>query len=167
VKWRRPIGIALVASLVCSGATPAAAQALSQRGFAESRVTLFPQEAPPDEELAVLDLMAREEVFVKPAAWLQFAGGLDLRQNTHDQVDNSWHVDFTDRGTMRPAISVRRVSATIARGPFTVDLGKECEIDALQINFDQQADPAAGGGPDARERCRDARSCSQSGCGPA
>ena len=73
----------------------------------------------------MLDLMAREEVFVKPAAWLQFAGGLDLRQNTHDQVDNSWHVDFTDRGTMRPAISVRRLSATIARGPFTVDLGKQ------------------------------------------
>ena len=125
MKWRRPIGIALVASLVCSGATPAAAQALSQRGFAEARVTLFPQEAPPDEERAVLDLMAREEVFVKPAAWLQFAGGLDLRQNTHDQVDNSWHVDFTDRATMRPAISVRRLSATIARGPFTVDLGKQ------------------------------------------
>ncbi len=30
-------------------------------------------------------------------------------QNTHDQVDDSWRVDFTDRGTMRPAMSVRRL----------------------------------------------------------
>ena len=35
------------------------------------------------------DLLAREEVFVKPAPWLQFAGGLELRANSHDQVEDS------------------------------------------------------------------------------
>jgi hypothetical protein len=115
----------LVAGLACVGAAPAAAQTFSQRGFAEARATAYPQDAPPDDTRAMIDLMAREELFVKPTAWLQFAGGIDLRQNTHDQVDQSWRVDFSDRGTMRPAISVRRLAATLARGPVTVDVGKQ------------------------------------------
>src|SRR5262249_10400636 len=50
---------------------------------------------------------------------------IDLRANSHDQVDTRWRVDFTDRGTLRPAISVRRLAATIARGPATIDVGKQ------------------------------------------
>jgi hypothetical protein len=113
--------MALVAGLAC--AAPGAAQAISQRGFAEARITLFPQEAPPDEARAVIDLIAREELFVKPAAWLQLAAGVDLRQNTHDQVEG--RVDIADRRLLRPAVSVRRLAATIARGRFTIDVGKQ------------------------------------------
>jgi len=116
--------MALVAGLAV-GTAPAAAQTISQRGFADARVTLFPQDAPPDETRAVIDLAAREELFVKPAAWLQLAAGIDLRQNSHDEVDESWRVDFSDRGTLRPAISVRRLAATFARGPVTIDVGKQ------------------------------------------
>ena len=64
-------------------------------------------------------------MFVKPASWIQFAAGADIRANTHDQVDSSWAVDFADRGTLRPALSIRRLSATITRGPVTVDVGKQ------------------------------------------
>ena len=109
--------------LVLAGAAPASAQAVSQRGFADVRVTLFPQETPVDRVRAIADAAVREEVFAKPATWLQFAAGLDLRQNTHDQVEQ--RVDIRDRRTLRAAASVRRLAATLARGPLTVDVGKQ------------------------------------------
>jgi hypothetical protein len=120
--WRRPTLCVLVAALVCDAA-PVAAQTLSQRGFAEVRATLFPQATPTDRVRAMADVMVREEVFAKPAGWLQLAAGLDLRSNTHDQVEA--RVDIGDRGRRRPAASVRRLAATIARGPFTIDIGKQ------------------------------------------
>jgi hypothetical protein len=85
----------------------------------------FPQEAPNDPTRGVGDLLAREEVFLKPATWLQFGAGLDLRANSHDQVEDSWRVDVSDRGTLRPRIAIRRLSATFTRGPLTVDAGKQ------------------------------------------
>ena len=105
--------------------TPCHAQALSQRGFADARITLFPQDAPTDRVRTVADLMLREELFLKPAPWLQFAAGLDLRLNTHDQVEGSWRIDFSDRRRLRPAVSVRRLAGTLARGPITIDVGKQ------------------------------------------
>jgi hypothetical protein len=101
------------------------AQLVSQLGFAEGRLTLFPQDAPADPVNAVADLLLREEVFIKPAPWIQFAAGADLRASSHDQVEASWHLDFTDRGRQRPAISVRRLSATLSRGPITIDAGRQ------------------------------------------
>jgi hypothetical protein len=64
-------------------------------------------------------------VFYKPAKWLQMAGGVDALINSYDQVDSSWRVDFADRGVLRPALTVRRLSATLTRGPLTLDLGKQ------------------------------------------
>jgi hypothetical protein len=113
----------LYASLVAPGG--AAGQALTYRGFAEARGVLFPQDAPNDPEHAIGDLMVRAEAFAEPWAWIQFAAGVDLRANTHDQVDSSWRPDIADRSLRRPAISVRRLSATITRGPLTVDAGKQ------------------------------------------
>ena len=103
----------------------AAAQVVAQRGFIDGSVVLFPQEAPNDPVRAVGDLLARDDVFVKPAPWLQFAGGIDVRANTHDQVEDSWRVDLTDRTIRRPRVAVRRLSATVNRGPLTVDAGKQ------------------------------------------
>src|SRR5204863_2626664 len=71
------------------------------------------------------DLLAREEVFVKPAAWLQFAAGVELRANSHDQIEDDWRIDFGDRGVRRPRIAVRRLAATVTRGRFTIDVGKQ------------------------------------------
>ena len=85
----------------------------------------MPRGAPNDPTQAVGDFLARWEVFVKPAPWIQFAGGLDARANTHDQVDDRWRLDFSDRTAERPRLSVRRMTATITRGGFTLDLGKQ------------------------------------------
>ena len=103
----------------------AAGQSLSQRGFAEGRLFLFPQPAPNDPVRAIGDALVREEVFVKAAPWIQFAGGVDLRAGSHDEVDECWTIDASDRGLRRPRISVRRVSATMTRAWLTVDVGKQ------------------------------------------
>ena len=120
---RRATGWALI--LVLLGAVPAPAQTYSQRGFVEAQGVAFPQEAATDAEQLMLDVVAREEAFAKLRPWLQLAVGVDLRANTHDQVEASWTPDFTDRGVQRPAISVRRLAATFTRGPLTVDVGRQ------------------------------------------
>jgi hypothetical protein len=107
------------------GATLAPAQTITHRGFIEARGFLYPQTTPKDSTNALLDVVGREEVFVKPAPWIQFAGGVDLRGNTHDQVDTTWRVDVRDRGARRPMISVRRLAVSAARGPLTLDAGKQ------------------------------------------
>ena len=103
----------------------AGAQIVSQRGFVDARGLLFAQEAQNDPTQAVGDALARWDVFVKPAPWIQFAGGLDARANTDDQVDDRWRLDFSDRATERPRFSLRRLTATITRRGFTLDAGKQ------------------------------------------
>jgi hypothetical protein len=105
--------------------TLAAAQMVTERGFVEGRAWLFPQSAPNDPTQVVGDFLVRDELFVKPARWIQFAAGADVRANSHDQVDARWRVDFADRDPRRPAIAVRRLSATLSNGPLTVDVGKQ------------------------------------------
>jgi hypothetical protein len=123
MRARRLIAAAVLMSLVYPGA--ARAQTISLRGFVEGRAFVFPQDAPNDSTNLVADLLARAEVFAKPAPWIQFAAGLDLRGNSHDQVERAWRVDFGDRGTLRPAVSVRRLSATAHYKRLTVDAGKQ------------------------------------------
>jgi len=105
----------------------AVAQTVSQRGFVDATLTSFPQDAPNDTASAVGDLLVREEVFVKPSPWLQFAAGADVRANSHSQVDARWPGTSVigDRGLKRPALSIRRLSATLSHGPFTFDAGRQ------------------------------------------
>lgn len=105
--------------------SPVHAQSLSQRGFVDVRGTWFPQQAANDPTRAVADLVVQEEAFAKPASWFQCAAGVDLRANSHEQVEDDWRLDGGDRGTRRPRLSVRRLSATLTRGGFTLDLGKQ------------------------------------------
>jgi hypothetical protein len=119
----RTVIFALLAVFVAAGG--AAGQSFTQRGFVEGRTDLYPQDASNDDTQVVLDVLAREEAFFKPTTWIQFAGGLDLRANTHDQVEDSWQLDFSDRTVQRPRLSVRRLSATLTRGRFTLDAGKQ------------------------------------------
>jgi hypothetical protein len=100
-----------------------AAQVVTQRGFVDLALTSYPQDAPNDTVNNIGDLLIREELFVKPVSWLQFAAGADVRANTHDQVDAS--VDIDNRDLQRPALSIRRLSATVSRGRFTLDVGKQ------------------------------------------
>jgi len=113
----------LLAALIA--ARPGSTQTISQRGFVEVRGSGFVLEAPNDPTRAVADLLVREEVFIRPASWLRLAAGADLRANSHDQVDHRWRVDLGDRARRRPPVSIRRATATISRGPFTVDAGKQ------------------------------------------
>jgi hypothetical protein len=115
----------LAAALVAMTASVARSQTFSQRGFADGTVYVFPQDAPNDPTNVVGDFLAREEAFFKPAPWIQFAGGLDLRANSHDQVVDSWAFDFADRTAQRPRVSIRRAAATVTHGPFTIDAGKQ------------------------------------------
>jgi hypothetical protein len=117
----RAAAIALVALFAAS----ASAQTFTQRGFIEARGFYFPQPAPNDGTLVMVDLLAREDATYKPADWFQVSGGFDLRANTHDQVEESWKINIRDRGTRRPALSVRRLAATFTRGAVTLDVGKQ------------------------------------------
>jgi len=101
------------------------AQTVSQRGFVEGTGVFYPQVAPNDATRGIGDALLREEVFLKPAEWIQFAAGLDLRANSDNQVENTWRLDFSDRGVLRPRAAVRRLTATITAGHFTLDVGKQ------------------------------------------
>jgi hypothetical protein len=102
----------------------AGAQPFAQRGFIDGRDFLFPQSAPNDATRNVGDLLAREEVFLKPAEWFQVAAGLDLRANSHDQVESEWRFDWDDRAIRRPRLALRRLAVTVSKGPLTIDAGK-------------------------------------------
>ena len=101
------------------------AQSFSHRGFVEGAAHAFPQTMAEDRAHLVGDLLAREEVFARPAEWLRLAAGLELRANSHDQVEEDWRVRFWDRTNLRPRLAVRTLSATVTRGPFTLDAGKQ------------------------------------------
>ena len=118
VKWRRPIGIALVASLVCSGATPAAAQTLSQRGFVEARVTLFPQEAPNDRATRRRSTCWRAKrcSSSRPPGCSSPAAST-CAQNSHDQVDDRGASTSPIAAPCGRRLSVRRLAATIDARP--------------------------------------------------
>lgn len=98
---------------------------MSQRGFVEARALAFPQDTPNDAVNVVGDFLAREEVFARRKTWLQVAAGMDLRGNTHHQVERAWRVDLGDRAARRPELSVRRLSATLHYRRLTVDAGKQ------------------------------------------
>jgi hypothetical protein len=124
VRGRRPH--ALLALICClATASIASAQAFTYRGFVDVRGVLYPQDAPHDARNTIADLVARQEAFFTAAEWLRFAAGLELRASSYNQVAYSWEVDVADRTARRPAISLRRLTATLTHGPLTVDVGKQ------------------------------------------
>jgi hypothetical protein len=101
------------------------AQTLTQRGFGEAVGTVFPQRTANDATRLVGDLRVRDEIFYKPRGWIQFAAGFELRANSHDQIQDAWALDYSDRGTRRPRFATRRLTATITRRWFTLDAGQQ------------------------------------------
>ncbi len=121
--WRTCL---FVAFAFLGSAQAVAPQTLSHRGFVEGRGYWYPETAPNDTRTEVADFLAREEIFVKPVPWFQLAAGFDIRANSYEQVDQSWDtLDWRDRGALRPAISLRRLSGNLRHGPLTVDVGKQ------------------------------------------
>ena len=101
------------------------AQAVSERGFVEGKAVGFFKEAINDDQRLVGDVLAREEVFLRPSPWFQLAAGVDVRANSHDQVEDEWRFDVDDRSILRPKVALRRLSATFTNGGFTLDVGKQ------------------------------------------
>ena len=116
---------AAVALALLLPASNAGAQAVSQTGFVEGRVTGFPETAPNDATRVVGDALFREEVVLRPAHWFELVGGLDLRANSHDQVEDEWRLDWQDRGLLRPRVSMRQLVATLTARRLRLDMGKQ------------------------------------------
>jgi hypothetical protein len=115
-----------VTLVACAGSTTSVgAQSLMHRGFTDVKAIVFLQDAPNDTQTLVLDLLLREEAIATATEWLQVAAGADLRANTHDQVDHESGIDLSDRAPRRPLLSIRRLAATLHRGPVVVDAGKQ------------------------------------------
>jgi hypothetical protein len=103
----------------------ALAQRYSQRGFLDTRLTLYPQTGSNDSGLAAAESVLRYEASSQITPNWQFNGALELRTDTHRQTERSLRLDWQDRSLPRPALSLRRLSATYHRGPFNLELGKQ------------------------------------------
>lgn len=101
------------------------AQNFEQRGFIDNSTTLYPQTAVNDRVQAVNETLLRWEVSYKIASWLKISGAFDATTDTHDQVERAFRLDVDDRSTLRPAFSLRRYSATLHKGKFTAELGRQ------------------------------------------
>ena len=101
------------------------AQNFSQRGYVETRALAYPQTAPGDSGRMVGDVLVRWEGSYTPSSWLTVSSSLDARTDTHRQVARDWTFDTNGRNIQRPALSMRRMSATIHKGKFTGEIGRQ------------------------------------------
>jgi hypothetical protein len=103
-------------------------QNFSQRGFVESSATLYPHSAVNDSTHFVGEMLLRDEVFYRPRKDFQISGGVDLRTDTHHQVERTFHFSsfyFFDRELQRPLFAIRRLSAEYHHGGFNIEAGKQ------------------------------------------
>jgi len=118
-------------------ASTLAAQTFEQRGFVENRLQLFPQTAPNDRAHAVDQMTVRWESAYRPAPWVRFNVSFDARADTHRQVDRQSRVSLDDRRIARPALNARLWSVQLAKGPVTLEVGRQLirwgKTDALPI----------------------------------
>lgn len=112
-------------SLLACAFFSAHAQTWSQRGFLDTAVALYPQDAPNDSGHAVVTTLLRYEPTWTPKPWLKLSASFDARADTHDQVERALRLDWRDRSLERPALSVRRLSAILKRRRFTAEIGKQ------------------------------------------
>lgn len=101
------------------------AQNFEQRGFIDNSTTFYPQTAPNDPAQIVNETLFRWEVSYKVTPWLKISGAVDATTDTHQQVERAFRLDFDDRSIQRPAFSLRRYSATLHKGKFTAELGRQ------------------------------------------
>lgn len=112
----------VLAGVLVLSTRPAAGQTVSQSGFAEASGILYPQSASNDDTHAIGAVRLRWEPTVKWTNW-HLNASFEARADTHAMTEAT--ATFTDRTTKRPALAVRRLSASWARGPVTVELGKQ------------------------------------------
>jgi hypothetical protein len=101
------------------------AQNFDQRGFLENQALFYPQSAPNDSSVAVDSLLFRWEASYKFAPWFTLAGSFDARTDSHRQTARDASMDLDDRSILRPAFSVRRLSARLHKSKFTAEIGRQ------------------------------------------
>src|SRR5438552_2138110 len=99
------------------------AQNFEQRGYIETSALVYPQSAPNDSGRVVGNAILRWEPSYKFAPWLKVSSSFDALADSHRQTEREWRVDADDRSVLRPAFSVRRLSATLHKGKFTAEIG--------------------------------------------
>jgi hypothetical protein len=119
------IGLPARAALLCLVCIAARAQNFTQRGYLETDLTGFPQTAPDDSSTVVGNATFRWDLAYKLTPWLTFSGGIEAQTDTHLETERTFHLDWQDRGLLRPAFDLRSFKATIHKGIFTADLGKQ------------------------------------------
>lgn len=101
------------------------AQNFEQRGFIENTSLFYPQTAPNDSGQVVNETLLRWEASYKFAPWLKISGAFDADTDSHRQVEREWRLDVDGRSTLRPAFSLRRLSATLHKGKVTAEIGRQ------------------------------------------
>ena len=101
------------------------AQTFEQRGFVEFRGLGFPQTTINDSGHVVGESLLRYESSWRPKPWLKLQSGFDARFDTHRQFDRERRLDFEDRRTPRPALSLRRLSLQAHKGRWTAEVGRQ------------------------------------------
>jgi hypothetical protein len=119
------IGFSARATLFCLASMAGWAQNFTQRGYLETDLTAFPQTAPDDSSNFVGNAIFRWDLAYKLTPWLTFSGGIEAQTDTHLETERTFHLDWQDRGLLRPAFDLRSFKATVHKGIFTADLGKQ------------------------------------------
>ena len=112
-------------SLLIVVGTGAQAQSFSGRGFFETRNYAYPQTAQGDSGRVVSEELLRLEGVWKPRKGIQFNGSFDARFDSHRQFERAARLDWADRGTLRPALSVRRLSVILNKSGLTFEGGRQ------------------------------------------
>ena len=100
-------------------------QNFEQRGYFETTGVVYPQTVEGDSGRAIGNAILRWEPSYKFAPWLKISATFDAQTDTHRQMERAWRVDADDRSIQRPAFSVRRFSATLHKGKFTAEIGRQ------------------------------------------
>lgn len=101
------------------------AQNFDQRGFIENQALVYPQSAPNDSSVAVDSTLLRWEASYKFTPWFTLAGSFDARTDSHRQTARDASLDLDDRSILRPAFSMRRLSARLHKSRFTAEIGRQ------------------------------------------
>jgi hypothetical protein len=119
--------LAAVALTLAHGVLTSQAQAqqFEYRGFADFGVVAHPQEAPNDPTQVIVDGQARLESSLRLRQRVVLAASLEGRLNSHDQTTRQADLTYWDRTLKQPTLAVRTLNATLAHGPFTLEMGKQ------------------------------------------
>ena len=96
-----------------------------QGGFIENQSLFYPRTAVYDAGHVVSDIVLRWEASYKIAPWIKITGALNASTDSHRQVEREARFDAGDRSLQRPAFSLRLLNATLHKGHFTADVGKQ------------------------------------------